>query len=70
MLGLCVDWRRLKNLLVPDSGGLADMQSIVPALRDKQCFAQLYLATVFDQVPTAFRDPEDRFWEFKEQSLA
>lgn len=76
-LRLCVEWRRLKSLLVPYNGGLGDMQRIFASLRDKQNLTRLDLTTGFNQVPiaekeeckTALRDPDGRLWKFNRKVL-
>ena len=71
---LCVDWRRLNSLLVIDSGGLGDMQSMFSNLKGKRYFTQIDLASGFHQLPiaekdkhkTAFRDADGQLWEFNQ----
>ena len=69
---LCVDWHRLKSLLVVDSGGLGDMENMFSNFKDKRYFTQIDLAAGFRQLPiaekdkhkTAFRDADGQLWEF------
>lgn len=71
-LRLCVDWRRLTSPLVPDTGGLGDIQAILAGLRGKLFFTQLDLANGFHQVlivekdkcKTAFRDADGSLYKF------
>ena len=70
-LRLCVDWRALNSLLVSDSGGLGDMQSIFDSLKGKRYFTQIDLASGFNQMriaekdkhKTAFRDADAMLFE-------
>ena len=55
-MGLCVDWRRLKSLLVIDSGSLGDMQGMFSKLKGKRYFTQIDLASGFHQLPIAEKD--------------
>ena len=69
---LCVDWRRLNSLLVVDSGGLDDIQSMFFGLKGKQYFTQIDLISGFHQMPmaekdnhkTTFRDADCQLWKF------
>ena len=69
---LCIDWRALNGLLISDSGGLGDMQSIFDSLKGKKFFTQLDLASGFhqmeiaeaDKFKTAFRDADGQLFEF------
>ncbi|CAB1121589.1 unnamed protein product [Ectocarpus sp. CCAP 1310/34] len=71
-LRLCIDWRELNKLLVSDSGGWGDMQTIFDGLKGKKYFTQLDLASGFrqmeiaekDRYKTAFRDADGMLWEF------
>ncbi|CAN0127235.1 unnamed protein product [Scytosiphon promiscuus] len=47
---LCIHWRELNKMLVSDSGGLGDMQSIFDGLKGKRFFTQLDLASGFHQI--------------------
>ena len=51
-LRLCIDWRVLNKLLVSDSGGLGDMQTIFDGLKGKQ--------TIFHPVRPRFRNSPNR----------
>jgi len=55
-LRLCIDWRVLNKLLVSDSGGLGDMQTIFDGLKGKRHFTQLDLASGFHQIEIAEKD--------------
>ncbi|CAB1110204.1 unnamed protein product [Ectocarpus sp. CCAP 1310/34] len=69
---LCIDWRVLNKLLVADSGGLGDMQTIFDGLKGKRYFTQIDLASGFHQIEiaekdrykTAFRDADGMLYEF------
>ena len=71
-LRLSIDWRALNKLLVSDSGGLGDMQSIFDGLKGKGYFTQLDLASWFHQISiaeknrfkTGFRDADGLLFEF------
>ncbi|CAB1097320.1 unnamed protein product [Ectocarpus sp. CCAP 1310/34] len=73
MLRLCIDWRELNKLLVSDSGGLGDMQTIFGGSKGKKYyFTQLDLASGSHQMKiaendhykTAFRDADGMRCEF------
>ena len=67
---LCVDWRRLNSLLVIDSGGLRDMQTMFPNLRISDTSLRSTSRLAFTSCPsprkhkTAFRDADGQLWEF------
>lgn len=57
-LTLCVDWRKLKALLRPESDDLDDMPRIFDSPKAKSYFAQIDLTSWFHQVPIAEKDME------------
>ena len=71
-LRLCIDWRALNKLLVSDSAGLGDMQSVFDCLKGKRYFTQLELASGLHQISisekdrfkTSFRDADGLLFEF------
>ena len=67
-----IDWWILNKLLVSNSGGLGDMQTIFDRLKGKRYFTQLGLAFGFHQIEivekdrhkTAFRDADVLMYKF------